>query len=272
MSLLSDIVGRSCGFYINSTRHSGNTYGSGFFGESWHTCSNNYTVLFGCTNTTYTDENGNPEGDTIFLLTDCMTNERLTDGQDPRYVFDEDADGDPEPSQPSNLTVQLSDTIQPFERQDPDGWRTCERGCLCGYSQLLQPFSTIEAPYDACDCHNVLTPYFFTCSSNRIIVPISSENLTLLQFYGAIPCNATAGPGSSGNFSNEYGIFNVVGRVWVPDSVGNKTLNGTMKPLTNPYECFGSFDSMGGIMRNYTYQQNQGSPMFSDGVCSQMNY
>ena len=217
------------------------------------------------------------------MLTDCSSNERLPYGQDPRYVFTDFVPG------PSNLTVNYvidySESVDqtgggpphsstPFERQDPDNYETCRRGCFCGYSQLLSPLPTIAEPYDACDCFTLLSLEFLYSGDSPI--PITSDNMTLLQFYRVIPCDATAGPGSTGNFTytlSNGGIPYQDSWEWVKDSQGlDDVIRGTVYPLASPFECFGDFYSMGHVMRNYSQQQPYRADYdFANGTCSDFN-
>ena len=220
----------SCGFYLNGSKHSG-SWGSYYFGDSWETCSSDYVTIFGCTNTTYSDKDGNPGGDTVFVTTNCSTNVRLSDPQDPRYlgeeygsttltVADQSAGNEVYIGGVGDLAAHASD-------------ETCNRGCLCGYSMkasllgdIVSP-STIEYPYDACDCNNTLTEFYSNFESSQVgagtgILPITKTNLSLLQYYGAIPCNANlTSPGSNYTLNVQFDHTWVI----IPDGDNSTILN-----------------------------------------------
>ncbi len=252
----------SCGFYLQGSKHTG-SWGSYYFGDSWETCSSDYATIFGCTNTTYSDKNGNPGGDTVFVTTDCSTNVRILDPQDPRYVGE--AYGF------TTLTVaDQSAANQGYiggvgDRAAHASDETCNRGCLCGYSietpLLASGFSspTIDSPYDACDCNTTLTEFYgdlaLKSGSDSSLLPITKTNLSLLQYYGAIPCNTSlASPGSKymTNLSVNYNFdgfppLNPYTWEYIPD--------GDSRTMLNPYDCFGNLSTIHEIMDNYTFAQ-----------------
>ena len=133
---------------------------------------------------------------------------------------------------------------------------TCHRGCLCGYPLRTAIFfstirpPTIDSPYDACDCNETLTDFYSSLatqsglqSENAIPMPITKTNLSLLQYYGVIPCNASlASPGLT------Y-ASNIYGYTWV------SILDGDNSTVLNPYECFGNLSTIQNIMNNYTSAQ-----------------
>ena len=274
---------RSCGFYINSTKHSKNTWGSSFFGESSQSCDSKHDTLFGCTNTTFTDQNGEPEGDVVFVNTNCTSNERLVQGQDPRYYselhfFFEDI-GD---RQGVSLNVSVSG-FQPFppefQTQGPFGDETCFRACLCGYTLSwsggvdLIP-STSLAPYQVCKCSQILGDYYSTAAVNLADkIPLTSANMTLLRYYGGLPCDAQVG--QSGDFTETF-YSGFTGSnvphfdwVWVPDNFSMMVPVGSGQStppdstsgehLTkNNYECFDNFDNMQSVILNYINQSYGG--------------
>ena len=281
---------RSCGFYINSTKHSKNTWGSSFFGESSQSCDSKHDTLFGCTNTTFTDQNGEPEGDVVFVNTNCTSNERLAQGQDPRYyselpiAFEGISD-----QQSVSLNVSISG-FQPFppefQRQDPVGDETCFRACLCGYTLSLGGGgdllpSTSLAPYQVCKCSQILGYYYSTRSVTS--VPLTSANITLLKYYGDLPCDAQVG--QSGSFTEAFysGLGGDDGSLWlwvadndsmtVPAGSGpyNLTDNTNLGDFVtkNDYECFDNFDNMQLVIYNYINQSYRGVfDLESTGACN----
>ena len=251
---------RSCGFYINSTKHSENKWGSSFFGESSQSCSSSHDTLFGCTNTPFTDQNGEPEGDVVFINTNCTSNERLLEGQDPRYysLFALETDD-------AEISVSISRFEQEVQTPDPSGDETCFRACLCGYTETGEdgsdaPASTPAAPYQVCNCTLMLALYILDRTDIAERIYMTSANITLFQYYGMIPCDAKVG--QSGNFS---GILDFRW-VAVPDN------DSMMKPLEifdngipenisiadavikNDYECFDSFENIKTVIFNFIYQ------------------
>ena len=237
----------SCGFYLEAQKHTG-SWGSYFAGNSWERCDSNYFTRFGCTNTTYKSEDGNPEGDTVFVLTDCTTNERLSDGQDARYnAFEDGLD------LRANLKLDLR-TKYTGPLLVPYSGETCNRGCFCAYNRLQSVQSNVSAPYGTCDvigydsdigtCRNILESTYRDFADSRdtlipAVVHLTSANITLLKFYGIIECTAAEGPGSSGQLSPDLSWS------WVPE-VDDKV-------FMNPYDCFGDLNSIGAIMNNYTW-------------------
>ena len=67
------LMQRFCSCYLIRHRESG-SWSPYYFGQSWHKCSRDYTVEFGCANSTYRDTNGNLMGVTPFVPTNCTTN------------------------------------------------------------------------------------------------------------------------------------------------------------------------------------------------------
>ena len=257
----------SCGFNLQGSKHSG-SWGSYYFGDSWQTCSSDYTTIFGCTNTTYSDKQGNPGGDTVFVTTNCSTNERLHDlspngslhdSQDPRYLVE--AYGG------TALTVADPTTDESYTSVGDTSEETCDRACLCGYSlgtALLGSISplTIDSPYDACDCQNRFAGTFVNIFFRQVgmsyrrlasmnglngpLLPVTKANLSLLRYYGQIPCNASLSrPGLSYPTNLTFdGGSNPYTLVSIPD--------GDNRTILNPYECFGTLSTIHQIMDNYT--------------------
>ena len=265
---------RSCGFYIQSKTLSGN-WGTYYFGDSWERCDSNYDIQFSCTNTTYKDADGNAEGDTVFVLTDCTTNERLQDGQDPRYQYYKTPELGVDTRYLGDLQSNPLDSIQ-----------TCSRGCYCGYNRNLTVDNRVKstnenflhsrssrAPYGACErcpdqtcgCYSLLIGDYLNFINNGRTrfsselntsasidsIPLTSTNITMLKHYQVITCNATVGEGAHGAFDMDKLIsqgyhspgYNIFWH-WVAD--GDTTI------LQHGYECFGDFDSIGYIVNNYT--------------------
>ena len=125
------------------------------------------------------------------------------------------------------------------------------------------------APYEACDrcpdeecgCYPLLIGDYDRFIANRRThfsaelnttafvdsVPLTSKNITMLQYYQVIPCNATIGEGAHGTFDTsklEYPLEYDISWYWVPD--GNTTI------LLHGYECFADYDYIGSIMNAYT--------------------
>lgn len=111
-------------------------------------CDDNYDIQFTCTNTTYKDASGKAEGDTVFVITDCASNERLIDKQDPRYDITLAAGWDLHAMQESEATDPYKNLIS---RSD----ETCSRGCYCAYNRqnVHNRFNLLTStmPYEACD-------------------------------------------------------------------------------------------------------------------------
>lgn len=231
--------------------------------------------MFGCTNTTFTDQNGEPEGDDVFIDTDCTSNEHLQQGQDPRLPSSYDSGDAAEDAGEVPLSVHISESdpnsIEP-ERQDPVGDETCFRACLCGYhlddAARSIPVS-IFAPYQVCDCIPILGTYYASqMSVNTEYIYLTSANITLLQNHGAVSCGV--GVGQSGNFTVDLGI----GSEWkgVPDNDsmmvpvypfdGSLPNNSSIADIVvkNNYECFDSFDKIQSVIFNYI--QNSGGPSY----------
>ena len=200
---------RSCGFYItaiNADKHipQDEQCGGLYCETTLFTCSSDYNITFSCTNTTYLDSNGNAQGVTIFVATDCVSNERLSpDQQDPRYlsiaqgqiVLDEllfTVTNDSETLGPDLNDASLS-SVSPdppvlppyYATPDPSVLPTCLRGCLCGYSDD-QMFDTTL--YSSCDCQSSLA-YLFIYLAELLpddyasAVYTTPTNLSLLLHY-----------------------------------------------------------------------------------------
>ena len=262
---------RSCGFYINSTKYSKNTWGSSFFGENSQSCGSSHDTLFGCTNTTFTDQNGEPEGDVIFVNTNCTSNERLMQGQDPRYYPNFDFDlGNIKPN-PQSLNVSISELqplLQTFQRQDPFSDQNCFRACLCGYTVNIDEEipGTIFAPYQVCNCAQILGLYYLKYAPRyaEFTTFLTSANITLFEYYGALPCDAELG--QSAEFSAEFYDY-APGMYW--KWVSDNDTDGIDEVVENHYECFDSFKNIQYVVLNYTNNAYGGGLGLdaSNGIC-----
>ena len=160
---------RSCGFYINSTKQTENKWGSNFFGETSQRCGSSHDTLFGCTNTTFTDQNGESEGDVVFINTNRTSNERLLEGQDPRY-YSLSAIPDIENA---SLNMSVSDFEPPdfpsFQRQDPVGDETASE-----YVFAVIPWcSTSRFPYRLHLWHRIK----YATSDTRVVLLLTDPRL-----------------------------------------------------------------------------------------------
>lgn len=226
----------------------------------------------------------------MFVNTNCTSNERVVQGQDPRYyslVALEDIN-DYEVS----INVSISE-FQPFppkfQKQDPVGDETCFRACLCGYT-LVFNFGGVDipgtplAPYQVCNGSQILGDYYsdpvdVSNPSNPIGIPnviyLTSANMTFLKYYGGLPCDAQVG--QSGNFTETFyiglGVAHDAVRpqwVWVPENDSMMVPASNLPPdvsentsiadvvIKNNYECFDSFDNMQSIMLTYINQSYDG--------------
>ncbi|KAI4137802.1 MAG: hypothetical protein L6R39_007090 [Caloplaca ligustica] len=218
------------------------------FGDDWHKCGDHYDITFGCTRTVYTDEAGNSEGNTVFVSTECATNTPLdvNEDQDHRYLQVHRKE-DPK----FNLWTLLSPFNTgngQFEPQVPFGDQTCLRGCLCGYVQPYQ-YLTTNNLYNFCGCPYTLWRFYVASPESnvpqRFNIPLSTDNMTDLQTYGFISCNAKAGMGSEGSFVNApQGDWAPVTWFWIPD--------GDKRTIQKPVECFGNTRSIREVMNMYS--------------------
>ncbi|KAL8756905.1 MAG: hypothetical protein Q9184_004355 [Pyrenodesmia sp. 2 TL-2023] len=241
-------------------------------------CDSNYNYLFDCTNTTYKDADGNAEGDTIFVKTNCSTNERIDPGQDPRY------DLRVAPMLHASLSDPSGRFSGPnFQKPTPLSDDTCTRGCYCAYNRgpfNVEQTDTWRMPYKVgCDtsqeglrdyCVNkLLTDLILrnTYLPDDVIVDqslntnisLTSQNITMLKFYRAISCDAAGNHGvidtsqltklAGYDFPwnpKDYPRFEKVSEFawhWVPDGDG--------AVYRNPYECFGNLSSNAPVMHDY---------------------
>ncbi|KAL8861898.1 MAG: hypothetical protein Q9178_001767 [Gyalolechia marmorata] len=208
-------------------------------------CESDYTIRFGCTNTTYTDSDGKAEGETIFIETQCRTNvQDNIDDQDVRY---ENLVKGTLISFPRELYRKPQISPTPFSDDTLTRYRDAARNEL----------PPRKAPYEACgafddfqddikylNCTNVLLSGFYDNqrvpladftynSANPKKTSLTSQNMTLLKYYGAIACNEPEGAESYGyaNFTTNQNESRSLRWHWVPD--------GDPEVFKNPYECFG---------------------------------
>lgn len=97
-------------------------------------CSSDCNISFSYTNTTYTDGDGNAEGVTAFVVTDCITIVRLNRSyQDVGYDTKANVDGELDLSLPSSVHNASPFSVAGTPLSDPLGEASCQRGCFCGY-------------------------------------------------------------------------------------------------------------------------------------------
>ena len=193
-------------------------------------------MTFGCTNTTYLDSNGNAQGVTIFIATDCEYNTPLPLGkQDPRYaaISINDLvlyDGLSEDFRYGIDEYALPST-EPSWPQDPAVLPTCLRGCLCGYSSAS---SMPDSVYDYCDCGNLPLVFSYLASLASTAVYTTPTNLSLLAHYniGYDDFNA-----SITNTNLGRGTL-----VWVNISEGSNLT------IQRGFECFGDYETIADII------------------------
>lgn len=254
----------SCGFYITADnadkRLPQDEQCGGLFCEITHfTCSSNYNISFSCTNATYLDTSGNAQCVTIFVATDCYSNERLPPGeQDPRY--------DTSQSNVAVLETMFQGVINATEQAAylsyydpnsyPNSWPnsypngygtpdpavlpTCLRGCLCGYlgGKPDEPATVDASVYSYCTCAATL-PHLFgylasTLRPEGTIIYTTPTNLTLLvqsavefEYFNATLTDMESGTGTP---------------VWINISEGSNLT------LQKEFECFGDYESISEIM------------------------
>ena len=242
---------RSCGFYITAInadkRIPQDEQCGGLYCETTpFTCSSEYNITYSCTNTTYLDNSGNAQGITLFVATDCNSNERLSlDGQDPRYDSFEMGQ-----SVLATLFFEVINATEPDVHpqddpyyfggtSDPAVLPTCLRGCLCGYSG---GYDTGDATvYPNCFCQESLANIFYyltTALAGDDLTPTvytTPNNLSLLLQYGIYfdDFNATL----VSLFQPYYGMTS-----WVNISEGSNLT------LQKGFECFGDYQTISEIM------------------------
>ncbi|KAI9699963.1 MAG: hypothetical protein M1836_002497 [Candelina mexicana] len=115
---------RSCGFFVSQQQVS---FAGGIPVTSYHYCKGEQEIKFICNNSPFLDRDGNAEGITMFVATDCVTNEIMPlEQQDPIYSL----------LNISNYSVAggllEQSTSESYEPED-----LCERACLCGYASVV---------------------------------------------------------------------------------------------------------------------------------------
>lgn len=146
-----------------------------------------------------------------------------------------------------------------FQRPTPLSDDTCTRGCYCAYNRYTPKQSLYSPgqvddywrkPYEACDqfgelrrdiyCYHKLLDGFILHATNGSYgfytdIALTTQNMTLLKYYGAIRCNETGAEGAHGaidisNLTTLAGYpLSVLSRFtnnnftwhWVPDGVGD---------------------------------------------------
>ena len=191
---------RSCGFYISGTAQLTPEICEGSYCSSGEMqCGTNYTdIAFGCTNTTYVDSNGDADGVTVFVATDCGSNSRLPfPQQDVRYIGDTNympilGNSEPTTEHPSFL-IPFRD--QPFPisgpaAADPKYIDTCNRGCICGYSPTSNQSVPLDWPiypaYYFCQCDIWLSDYLHGLIDISLVfdaVLVTAANISMLDHY-----------------------------------------------------------------------------------------
>lgn len=173
--------------------NSSSNFGNYSVSESRHTCSAAYDTVFGNTYTLYNDGDGNPGGDTVFVSTDCETNEGLHyRSQDPRYDVDF-------PGSLLDVRADLRNNTLDEElsiaSKGPFADEACYRGCLCSYKQGPLDGDTALAPYNSCNCTEVLENFWNINGAVDTNDPnicdsiyLTQANITMLQYFGFIDC------------------------------------------------------------------------------------
>ena len=199
-------------------------------------------MTFSCTNTTYLDINGNAQGVTIFIATDCSFNNELPSfKQDPRYLAFTTGDTVLE----DRLSDQFASEIRgyPLTANDFSGPEhpavlpTCLRGCLCGYSAgWTFPNASV---YSYCDCAlNLALEFAYLANMatpvNGPILYTTPTNLSLLAHYNI----------SYNDFNASITKIDLgMGRpVWENISEGSNLT------LQRGFECFGDYETIAEII------------------------
>ena len=196
-------------------------------------CGTNYTdIAFSCTNTTFVDSNGDADGVTVFVATDCGSNDRLSlSQQDVKYsslnnnvpLLFPGTDDILTNSNPALAGISAPDIGQPtgdgVTAPDPNDIDTCDRGCICGYSpnktQIPQNIPSIHPAYSFCECEIWLHSYLSTSISGppySSAILVTAANISLFDHYSV----------------------NYTGLVTTNSSTDN------VEPLQSPFECFGN--------------------------------
>ncbi|KAI4184134.1 MAG: hypothetical protein L6R41_004957, partial [Letrouitia leprolyta] len=239
----------SCGFFLSSEKIAGNHWANGvyFFDDTYAYCGN-HNITFGCTNTTYLDENDNAEGVTVFVKTNCITNAHLTAGQDARYNRSD-----------RKLTVldrgfvisnHLSTSTPTSDEVDVTGDPVSQYP----YEACVNYDSTLSKDEDYYNCKNYLVGQWVDFNGTNL--ELRTKDIDLLKFYGAISCNSSVAPGSGGsiNYFAYYASYlnkspgpRIVNWTWIPDD----GLDEYTSKIRQPYDCFGTLESIGSAMNDY---------------------
>ena len=193
-------------------------------------CSTNYTdISFSCTNTMYLDSNGDADGVTVFVSTECGSNERLPfSQQDAKYSNFNNNIPLLVPGQvyafPANSAVRSFG--EGAAAPDPSDVDTCNWGCICGYSPNTTQISSflpllylIYPAYLFCQCDLWLQTSLDEQFSR---LPATAAEISILDHY----------------YVNCTGL------------VTNST-NADYTPFTSPLECFGDPLTVGTAVFQY---------------------
>ena len=210
-------------------------------------CGTNYTdIAFSCTNTTFVDSNGNADGVTVFVATDCGSNDRLSfNQQDVKYTSSKNnlpqlvpgtdeilTNSNPELAGISATDIGTPPTGEGVSAPDPNDIDTCDRGCICGYSpnktQTQPNFRSIYPAYLFCQCDIWLQSYLdnsFSGPPYSSAILVTAANISLFDHYSV----------------NYTGIV----------TTNSSTVN--LESLQSPFECFGDPLTVGTAVFQYEY-------------------
>ena len=201
----------------------------------------------------------------MFVNTNCSTNVRL-DLQDDRYRGDAYGGTDLTlADQSAGNLGYIGGAGDHAATGSEASDATCGRGCWCGYSMNTSLLGndhdpTIDEPYKACDCYHTLPWWYGDLGSKLtgeppILLPITKTNLSLLRFYGIIPCNASLeDPGLT--YTGNFASFGAAASTnFYQEYAWTLIEDGDSSTLMNPYECFGDLSTIYDIMKNYTSAQ-----------------
>ena len=196
---------------------------------------------------------GNAEGDTVFVKTDCSTNQRLLDGQDDRYNLSSGS------HYLTAYNVESDNDHSPFVTLTPSSYETCRRACYCGYIRDMPEGTT---PYEACNrftdegehtCGDLILRDY-GMRTNIIAtdnVALTSANMTVLKYWYAMRCDTPEGLNSTGDFRiSPSGLEpeRTLNWHWVPDD--------SLEIVQNPYDCFGDFWSIAKVINTFGYSDS----------------
>ena len=189
------------------------------------------------------DSNGNAQGITIFVATDCASNERLSsDEQDARFL---NSDLDVLYTLQSTFINATYDQEQGFEMYppyttspDPTVVPTCLRGCLCGYTpyENLDTFAGPEI-FGYCYCDESLAEIFVFLATMAVkgqqTLYTTPTNLSLLLFYNIDYGAFEAGLGDI--FESYTNDLRADQPLWVNISEGSNLT------VQRGFDCFGDY-------------------------------